>query len=975
MMGLRTIPDFARRGGAKLEILLLLALLPALTCGDSDTTRPDSPEDPTPAGPPISRISALDWPLLSTEVLLVRGLAGAAPVASDGTFPDLLDPDAGRQPLVVSLGDSIPLFLGFVRPDSTKGFELGCESTIAAILELDPFLWGCSGEAAAQLVASCASRSSDIAQAVRSKIMSRDLGYLLETTAPNPIEAAGALLRSQAGSAALCRGAWSDSLHPGEGIRLESSPRGSGNPWLVNPFAIQYGVGIYIYGTDAILARFASGRSIRSDPNAPPAPARAELVQPDGRYRMVVHSGERATPADPISPAHLAFRLNAAAAASSWLESVGPVAEPPWVDDPARFTVEGLALADSVRAAWVSGEAGRFVAALLRLLQKDRDRLLGSEHRELIDALIRIGIAQAGAVAALPPGPFLCDLAGAPIEWRAQIRIRGGEVTQIDPPELVRPPEDLSAAFDQGVVRLTWADRSSNEDRFVVLRKPDGGQEAALAWVAEDVTVFEDPFLDSHLGYEYRVYAENAYAQSEASEIARAVTGEVVDVRPPSRVSDLAIDGTAFESVGLVWTAPGDDGSQGQAAGYEVRYSRDPIDSVSWDAATPVEYPWPPRRAGAREFLLVEGLSAATTYHFALKSVDESANRSALSNVAVGSAAHDNPDAHWMPGFAPVPFGQGLDGNVQAMILYQGDLVVAGNFTQAGDQDVGYIARWDGNRWHPLGSGTDSWIYALAVHDGDLIAGGTFTRAGGAAARFIARWDGSSWSPFGPGMDNVVRALIEHDGLLYAGGAFHRAGGFVVNGIARWNGVGWDSLGSGVNNQVLGLGAFEGDLIVGGDFSRADGVPGTSQIARWDGTRWSGFDGGMDLDYVWSFAAYEGDLIVGGQFKSAGGAPAANIARWDGERWHPFGSGSNGWVHGLAVYNGDLIASGWFTTIDGVDAPHVARWNGVEWSPLGAGIGGGVVNCVLVDGGSIYFGGWFTEAGRIPSARIARWKD
>ncbi|MGP8217568.1 MAG: hypothetical protein ACLQQ4_18515 [Bacteroidia bacterium] len=54
--------------------------------------------------------------------------------------------------------------------------------------------------------------------------------------------------------------------------------------------------------------------------------------------------------------------------------------------------------------------------------------------------------------------------------------------------------------------------------------------------------------------------------------------------------------------------------------------------------------------------------------------------------------------------------------------------------------------------WSALGSGMNGYVNALTVYNGNLIAGGSFTTAGGNAANNIAEWNGTSWSALGSGM-------------------------------------------------------------------------------------------------------------------------------------------------------------------------------------------------------------------------------
>ncbi len=86
-------------------------------------------------------------------------------------------------------------------------------------------------------------------------------------------------------------------------------------------------------------------------------------------------------------------------------------------------------------------------------------------------------------------------------------------------------------------------------------------------------------------------------------------------------------------SVTLTWTAPGDDGSLGQASQYDIRYSLTPITDASWSSATQVSNEPAPQPAGSIETFDVTGLQPSTAYYFAIKTGDEVPNWSALSNV------------------------------------------------------------------------------------------------------------------------------------------------------------------------------------------------------------------------------------------------------------------------------------------------------------------------------------------------------
>jgi hypothetical protein len=85
--------------------------------------------------------------------------------------------------------------------------------------------------------------------------------------------------------------------------------------------------------------------------------------------------------------------------------------------------------------------------------------------------------------------------------------------------------------------------------------------------------------------------------------------------------------------VTLNWTAPGDDGGNGTATSYDVRYSPAPITLGNFGSAIdPAGEPLP-QAAGSLETFEVN--LPTGTYYFALRTKDEANNQSGLSNVPV----------------------------------------------------------------------------------------------------------------------------------------------------------------------------------------------------------------------------------------------------------------------------------------------------------------------------------------------------
>lgn len=343
-------------------------------------------------------------------------------------------------------------------------------------------------------------------------------------------------------------------------------------------------------------------------------------------------------------------------------------------------------------------------------------------------------------------------------------------------------------------------------------------------------------------------------------------------------------------------------------------------------------------------------------------------------------------------------------GEVLAITEYQGALHIA----ISPKFNEGYVKRWDGSNWVLVGQFNNR-VLTLAADENALYAGGIFDQlpATGLSANRIAKFEAGQWTALGTGLETMEGTFsfsaevhgIEVAGTdVYVTGRFEKAGGQAANHIARWNGTTWSALGSGLSHvdgsTVRGKAIYvDGQTVyVGGGFTQAGGQP-ASQVAKWDGSEWSGLGVrglGINLSSeVTGLAMVGNELLVGGGFSSADGQVALNLALWNkvDDQWQVFagapgqlgltsvrslnffggklhaglnsglfrlestgweevvdgqGLGIDGTVFQMLFTPTELYLGGRFFTAGGQTVNHVAKWDGVSWSGFGSGASAGV---------------------------------
>ena len=122
------------------------------------------------------------------------------------------------------------------------------------------------------------------------------------------------------------------------------------------------------------------------------------------------------------------------------------------------------------------------------------------------------------------------------------------------------------------------------------------------------------------------------------------------DIAPPGAINDLrATPGTNGWNVRLDWTAPGDDGSQGTAATYVLRFSTAEITASNVEQAVIVPIAQAPHVAGTAESFEIVMPAPGVNYFFTLQALDKAGNLGPLSTATAARSYQEDTDGDGMP--------------------------------------------------------------------------------------------------------------------------------------------------------------------------------------------------------------------------------------------------------------------------------------------------------------------------------------
>lgn len=160
------------------------------------------------------------------------------------------------------------------------------------------------------------------------------------------------------------------------------------------------------------------------------------------------------------------------------------------------------------------------------------------------------------------------------------------------------------------------------------------GAVAMLRGLSSDITVEQGKSLLLELGNDALPSLAGLCVSGGRLNLRKLV--EAPDATAPAQIADLAVGAIGSSWIELNWTATGDDGPVGRALAYDVRFATSAIVTESdWGAARRAAGAPAPQASGAPDTMRVAGLTASTTYYFAIRALDE-VNRGAISNCPSG---------------------------------------------------------------------------------------------------------------------------------------------------------------------------------------------------------------------------------------------------------------------------------------------------------------------------------------------------
>ncbi|HWR83201.1 MAG TPA: hypothetical protein VN285_07855 [Candidatus Deferrimicrobium sp.] len=162
---------------------------------------------------------------------------------------------------------------------------------------------------------------------------------------------------------------------------------------------------------------------------------------------------------------------------------------------------------------------------------------------------------------------------------------------------------------------------SANASRVSIAYSP------SQSYVRNHVITVTDP---DTLNFSYWTKAVGTTVQWSSRGTASLVFG---DITPPGQVDSMwIVPGSSRGQLNLFWRAPGDDGYNGTAHHYEIRYSSTAINPSLWNSYALLSNPPAPVAAGLYQNATIGGLTPGQVYYAGIKAFDEASNASAVAS-------------------------------------------------------------------------------------------------------------------------------------------------------------------------------------------------------------------------------------------------------------------------------------------------------------------------------------------------------
>jgi hypothetical protein len=274
--------------------------------------------------------------------------------------------------------------------------------------------------------------------------------------------------------------------------------------------------------------------------------------------------------------------------------------------------------------------------------------------------------------------------------------------------------------------------------------------------------------------------------------------------------------------------------------------------------------------------------------------------------------------------------------------------------------------------WATLGGGTNGPVTVLEeLSNGNLLVAGNFSEAGGSPSSQVVIWNGTSFTSLGNSFPGEITCAVEHEGFIYVGGA----GILGAGDLARWNGSSWTyhTIMEGKWPQITALHVHNGDVYAAGSVL---GFAGADHVVRRLNEDLSYVQVGSPLNgTIHALATHMGFLVAGGEFTGLVGNTdpvVAHLALLEGNEWAQLANGTDATVRTLLTNSDDLYIGGdllaniavtfGLAKLSGMN-PEVDLLLPNHGDYIDAGLGAAYINNMVMRNEALYFTGRFTVNG------------